>query len=530
MQIKCCLLSSPDIDWSSQCTENAVVAYWLVIWYTLNIKLLDGQPEIGTINYSKLRAILGPLYYLPSEPDISLFNSVLALSGANFMNECIGPEITYYSSLHLCIVPTTSSDYESSTASDDVQGTTTSDVYQDTTTSSGYESSAISDDARNTTTSEYYEVITISNDYDVTTASNDYQASSAFQYRSTVTVIVNNFIYPAHINNKQASMAQYAQKAREEQESGKFEPFSPADVQRMQSMLSRKLGPEHVSTRQGMGGIRLSYIEGWRIISIANQVFGFNGWRSSIQNLSIDYIDVVEGERFCIGASCVVRVTLRDGTYREDVGFGMIENTKSKGQALEKVKKEAVTDGLKRAMRQFGNVLGNCVYDKDYLKNMNQVQKQPRGRITGDTLFRYADLENGNNDSNGSNNGPPGQQQNNDTAEFDLDYMYDDVLDMMVDLETDRPIIPEYPSSGYVDDAPLTRDIQKHPVPSPQTPANKIHTPMSTASSVNSNSTPGSVRPNEPFNRNQMHPPSARNLSFGTPPQPPHAICDVLIK
>jgi hypothetical protein len=35
--------------------------------------------------------------------------------------------------------------------------------------------------------------------------------------------------------------------------------------------------------------------------------------------------------------SAVVRVTLKDGTYHDDVGYGMAENVKSKGAALEKV-------------------------------------------------------------------------------------------------------------------------------------------------------------------------------------------------
>ncbi|KAJ2395459.1 DNA repair protein rad52, partial [Coemansia sp. RSA 2559] len=325
-------------------------------------------------------------------------------------------------------------------------------------------------------------------------------------------------------------MLQYTPKADPE-EARNLQPFTQDESQRMQHILRRKLGPEHVSTRQGMGGARLSYIEGWRIISIANEVFGFNGWRSNIQSLTIDYVDVGDGGRFSIGASCVMRITLRDGTYREDIGFGMIENTKSKGQALEKVRKEAVTDGLKRAMRQFGNVLGNCVYDKDYLRNIGQVQKQPRGCIQGDTLYRYTDLENEDNQaasasaagaaintSNGADNAisinnnasnkrqacEPGTKQHmnqatpvaksaagngnttgiqhNDSADFDMDYMYDDVLDMIVDLETDRPIIPDSPSTGYVNGMPASEMRRKIPSPTPQTPANSFATPMSTVS------------------------------------------------
>jgi recombination DNA repair RAD52 pathway protein len=34
--------------------------------------------------------------------------------------------------------------------------------------------------------------------------------------------------------------------------------------------------------------------------------------------------------------TALVRVTLRDGVFHEDVGSGMIENAKSKGQALDK--------------------------------------------------------------------------------------------------------------------------------------------------------------------------------------------------
>lgn len=48
-------------------------------------------------------------------------------------------------------------------------------------------------------------------------------------------------------------------------------------IQRMQHMLQKKLGPEYLSTRQGGGGTKLTYIEGWRVINLANEIFGFNG-------------------------------------------------------------------------------------------------------------------------------------------------------------------------------------------------------------------------------------------------------------
>ncbi|XP_043396362.1 DNA repair protein RAD52 homolog isoform X6 [Chelonia mydas] len=65
-----------------------------------------------------------------------------------------------------------------------------------------------------------------------------------------------------------------------------------------------------------------------------------------------------------------------DGSYHEDVGYGVSEGLKSKALSLEKARKEAVTDGLKRALKCFGNALGNCILDKDYLRSVNKLPRQ----------------------------------------------------------------------------------------------------------------------------------------------------------
>jgi len=70
-------------------------------------------------------------------------------------------------------------------------------------------------------------------------------------------------------------------------------------------------------------------------------------------------------------------VTLRDGAYHEDCGYGSMANSRDKAAALEKCKKEAVTDALKRALRSFGNVLGNCLYDKTYESKIKTVKSAP---------------------------------------------------------------------------------------------------------------------------------------------------------
>jgi len=51
-------------------------------------------------------------------------------------------------------------------------------------------------------------------------------------------------------------------------------------IERVQALLAKKLGPEYLSNRQGGGGTKLTYIEGWRVINLANEVFGYNGERN----------------------------------------------------------------------------------------------------------------------------------------------------------------------------------------------------------------------------------------------------------
>ncbi|XP_072510214.1 DNA repair protein RAD52 homolog isoform X2 [Notamacropus eugenii] len=104
-------------------------------------------------------------------------------------------------------------------------------------------------------------------------------------------------------------------------------------------------------------------------------MFGYNGWAHSITQQNVDFVDLNNG-KFYVGVCAFVRVQLKDGSYHEDVGYGVSEGLKSKALSLEKARKEAVTDGLKRALRCFGNALGNCILDKDYLKSLNELPRQ----------------------------------------------------------------------------------------------------------------------------------------------------------
>uniref|UniRef100_A0AAQ4QIR7 DNA repair protein RAD52 homolog n=1 Tax=Gasterosteus aculeatus aculeatus TaxID=481459 RepID=A0AAQ4QIR7_GASAC len=114
------------------------------------------------------------------------------------------------------------------------------------------------------------------------------------------------------------------------------------------------------------GGQKVCYVEGHRVIGLANEMFGYNGWSHSISQ-PILYRHHLRDGKFYVRVSVFVKVQLKDGAYHEDVGYGVSEGLKSKALALEKARKEAVTDGMKRALKCFGNALGICILDTLYV-------------------------------------------------------------------------------------------------------------------------------------------------------------------
>ncbi|OAP59052.1 hypothetical protein AYL99_06350 [Fonsecaea erecta] len=177
-----------------------------------------------------------------------------------------------------------------------------------------------------------------------------------------------------------------------EEQPPRIAEYTAQEIATLQSRLDKQLGPEYISSRAGPGGSKVHYLAADKAISLANEVFGFNGWSSSIQNIQIDFVDEnPQTGKISLGLSVIVRVTLKDGAHHEDIGYGQIENCKGKAAAFEKAKKEGTTDALKRALRNFGNVLGNCVYDKSYL---SKVTKMKVGSTKWDEgmLHRHADF------------------------------------------------------------------------------------------------------------------------------------------
>ncbi len=137
--------------------------------------------------------------------------------------------------------------------------------------------------------------------------------------------------------------------------------------------LREKLDPTHVKTRE-QAGQTLSYIEAWRVIDVANSIFGFDGWtRETVEMQEVRPAEFIKqektgrngpytAEQWRVGFMAKVRIVV--GTVvREGTGFGS-GISKQLEDAYESAVKEAESDAMKRAMMTFGNPFGLALYDK----------------------------------------------------------------------------------------------------------------------------------------------------------------------
>jgi len=159
-------------------------------------------------------------------------------------------------------------------------------------------------------------------------------------------------------------------------QAGDFTDFTEKEKDRIAKLLRQPLKADLLKKRPAFRGNSVHYIDGATSYSLANDIFGFDGWKSQIINTEIDFAKEEQrnSDRWFIGVSAIVRVELKNGAYHEDIGFGEAVKVKGRGAALQKAKKEAVTDATKRALRVFGNGLGNCLrlkWYQDALKKKN---------------------------------------------------------------------------------------------------------------------------------------------------------------
>ena len=181
-----------------------------------------------------------------------------------------------------------------------------------------------------------------------------------------------------------------------------WDGLSPA----VTNALSQPIDPALVSQRRGRAGRTFSYIEGHVAISEANRVFGYGGWGyellADVTLREIENVDPDTGEVKLIRAySAPVRVTVPGAPPRTDVGFHAVTEETADGH--ETALKGAVTDGLKRALRSFGDRFGNGLYGEPSTgsggaKSQTGGQSRP-GRAPTQTR------NNGNSDQSGNGRG-----------------------------------------------------------------------------------------------------------------------------
>ena len=154
--------------------------------------------------------------------------------------------------------------------------------------------------------------------------------------------------------------------------------------------LNQELDSSRIKTRE-KGNVSLSYIEGFDVIDTANLIFGYGNWSYLISKLEQVSQEQNHNQNFVVCYKAIVKLIVKDENHtksisRQDVGFGS-GVAKTLNDAHENAGKESVTDGLKRAMRSFGNQFGNSLYDKSrnhanqessYQQNHNYNQRLPQ--------------------------------------------------------------------------------------------------------------------------------------------------------
>lgn len=142
--------------------------------------------------------------------------------------------------------------------------------------------------------------------------------------------------------------------------------------------LSEPLDASRVRTREGSGGRTLSYLETHDMIRAANDIFGFGGWGHEVVELRlIDAVTVHNRDQkpgVKVGYLCVVKLTVfpPPDEYNtgfvptSGVGFGdAVEYSEGATvSAHELAAKEAESDALKRALKNWGDQFGLALYSK----------------------------------------------------------------------------------------------------------------------------------------------------------------------
>ena len=129
--------------------------------------------------------------------------------------------------------------------------------------------------------------------------------------------------------------------------------------------LGQPIASALVSQREGRKGKWYDYLKGHVVIEQANRIFGYGGWGyelvGDVTLRRIETLNAKTGEvTVSQGYSAPVRVTVAGAPPRTDLGAHPVADDTFDGH--ETAMKGAVTDGIKRAFRGFGEQFGNSFY------------------------------------------------------------------------------------------------------------------------------------------------------------------------
>ena len=145
-------------------------------------------------------------------------------------------------------------------------------------------------------------------------------------------------------------------------------------TEEQKAILADKLSADFVKTRD-VSGSQVAYIEAWRAIDRANEIFGFDAWTRETVHLERTVAETYEKpgyqgrpavQMWRVGYLARVRVSVAAGgrvVVREGTGYGT-GSAQDPNAAYEGAVKEAESDAMKRALMTWGNQFGLTLYDK----------------------------------------------------------------------------------------------------------------------------------------------------------------------
>lgn len=135
------------------------------------------------------------------------------------------------------------------------------------------------------------------------------------------------------------------------------------DLKEIEELLNAKIPREVVSRRDGGGGKKLDYLEGYYVIDRLNKIFGPLGWTKEITDVRQVVNTTHKGDFPAYLVKVKLQVFHNEGGWvtKEGYGYG---SDKSSQNAHELAIKEAVTDALKVAAKDLGMSMGLALYDK----------------------------------------------------------------------------------------------------------------------------------------------------------------------